>query len=109
MEKIDLPIETMLKLFIEKDCKIDQLEKELVDAKDTVANLTSLVDAIRYDDPKLSEMRNLLETMPKTIVGAARAEFYNKMVVEGKKLKFNEIDLILDTVLADYVERINEI
>ena len=93
------------------------MKEQLADEKNTNAELVSLIDTMRYEDPKINELERQLHDLPNKIVEEIRkwgqkhynwvgdgtgydGQDYNECI--GFNMAIDQLNEILDTILKKY-------
>lgn len=90
----------------------EQLKQQLEDEKNTSAELVSLIDTMRYEDPKINELEQKLQDLPKNILKDIQENFDWNQCCEIRKyydqpyiwFNYNAFNDFLDTIFKKYGE-----
>ena len=81
-------IEKLEQIKNENQQKVDILNKQLKEEKNTSAELVSLIDAMRYEDPKIDELNLQIDKLKKELLKyAIRISEQNKEILKWKQHK----------------------
>lgn len=64
--------------------QLAEKEKEIENEKYISGELTSLIDTMRYDDPKIDELKEQLHTQPKEIIEKVEKAFTEYLPLKDK-------------------------
>ena len=104
-----LPIQTEV-VSDNKDKTINKLQQRIAELKKQLEEKEQIIqmqqNIERYDIGEMLteniKLRQQLHSQSAEIVEKIGGEIYTRMVVEGKKTKYTDINLILDTILKEY-------
>ena len=95
---------------VEKEEEIEELQKDYeFKDKDCAINLERFCDALTKNvqlEFLIKDLQSELKSQPAEIVEKIGGEIYTRMVVECKETKYTDINLILNTILKEYREKL---
>ena len=84
------------------DKPVEELRKIKLKPKEKEIYYKGFDNCERQFATHIAELQQQLNSQPAEIVDKINGEIYTRMVVEGKKTKYTDINLILDTILKEY-------